>query len=435
LNTPMFMQLFPIILFFIFLIAGVPIAFALLLPPLIGLLIAGDFFSLQILVQRLFSGVDDFILLAIPFFILAGDLMDRGQLTTRLVKFSGVLVGRLRGGLGITNVVASMFFGGITGSAVADTSAIGSVLIPAMQQDGYDTDFSCAVTASSSVIGPIIPPSCQMVVYSVTVGVSTGGLFAAGMIPGILVGFALIFVTYIISSKRRYPKRKEPVTSLEFWTELWRAIPVLLMPIIILGGMFTGVFTATEAAVVAAGYGMVLTVIIMRNIKIRDIPGILVHSMVTSGFVLLLIASARVFLYYLTIYDVPHIIGNFIVSVSDGRPIVFLLMVNILLIVLGMMVESGALIIILGPILAPVAEALGIDPLHFGIVFCINTAIGLATPPVGSCLFVSSALTGESLDRISRAVIPFIIAEILVLFAVTYLPGVAMFIPDILGYR
>jgi tripartite ATP-independent transporter DctM subunit len=194
----MFMQLFPIILFFIFLIAGVPIAFALLLPPLIGLLIAGDFFSLQILVQRLFSGVDDFILLAIPFFILAGDLMDRGQLTTRLVKFSGVLVGRLRGGLGITNVVASMFFGGITGSAVADTSAIGSVLIPAMQQDGYDTDFSCAVTASSSVIGPIIPPSCQMVVYSVTVGVSTGGLFAAGMIPGILVGFALIFVTYII---------------------------------------------------------------------------------------------------------------------------------------------------------------------------------------------------------------------------------------------
>jgi tripartite ATP-independent transporter DctM subunit len=207
------------------------------------------------------------------------------------------------------------------------------------------------------------------------------------------------------------------------------------MPIIILGGMFTGVFTATEAAVVAAGYGMVLTVIIMRNIKIRDIPGILVHSMVTSGFVLLLIASARVFLYYLTIYDVPHIIGNFIVSVSDGRPIVFLLMVNILLIVLGMMVESGALIIILGPILAPVAEALGIDPLHFGIVFCINTAIGLATPPVGSCLFVSSALTGESLDRISRAVIPFIIAEILVLFAVTYLPGVAMFIPDMLGYR
>jgi C4-dicarboxylate transporter DctM subunit len=431
----MFMQLFPIILFLMFLLAGVPIAFALLLPPLIGLLVAGDFLSLQILVQRLFSGVDDFILLALPFFILAGDLMDHGKLTTRLVKFSGVLVGRLRGGLGISNVVASMFFGGITGSAVADTSAIGSVLIPAMQQDGYDADFSCAVTASSSVIGPIIPPSCQMVVYAVTVGVSTGGLFAAGMIPGIFVGFALMFVTYIISVKRRYPKREEPVTSLEFWTEFWRAISVLLMPIIILGGLFSGVFTATEAAVVAAGYGMVLTVIIMRNIKIRDIPGILVHSMVTSGFVLLLIASARVFLYYLTIYDVPHNISNFIVSVSGGRPMVFLLIVNIVLIVLGMMVESGALIIILGPILAPVAETLGIDPLHFGIIFCMNTAIGLATPPVGSCLFVSSALTGVSLDRISRAVIPFIIAEILVLLAVTYLPGVAMFMPGVLGYR
>jgi len=431
----MFMQLFPIILFLILLLSGVPIAFALLLPPLICLLAAGDFFSLQILVQRLYSGVDDFILLAIPFFILAGDLMDRGNLTTRLVKFSGVLVGRLRGGLGISNVVASMFFGGITGSAVADTSAIGSVLIPAMQQDGYDDDFSCAVTASSSVIGPIIPPSCQMVVYAVTVGVSTGGLFAAGMIPGILVGFALIILTYIISVKRRYPKREEPVTSQEFWAELWRATSVLLMPIIILGGMFSGLFTATEAAVVAAGYGMVLTVIIMRNIKIRDIPGVLVHSMVTSGFVLLLIASARVFLYYLTIYDVPQIIGKFIVSVSGGRPMVFLLIVNIILIILGMMVESGALIIILGPILAPVAETLGIDPLHFGIVFCMNTAIGLATPPVGSCLFVSSALSGVSLDQISRAVIPFIIVEILVLLAVTYLPGVAMFMPGVLGYR
>lgn len=431
----MFMQVLPIILFFAFLILGVPIAFALLLPPLICLLVAGDLFSLQILVQRLFSGVDDFILLAIPFFILAGDLMDRGNLTKRLVQFSNVIVGRVRGGLGLSNVVASMFFGGITGSAVADTSAIGSVMIPAMEQDGYDTDFSCAVTASSSVIGPIIPPSCQMVVYSVTVGVSTGGLFAAGIIPGILVGFALMLVTYVISVRRHYSKRERPVAMKEFFKELLGSLPVLVMPIIILGGIFSGIFTATEAAAVAAGYGLLLTVGIMGSIRLRELPGILVRSMVTSGFVLLLIASARVFLYYLTIYDVPIIIGDFIVSLSRGQPLVFLLMTNLLLIVLGMMVESGALIIILGPILAPVAEQLGIDPLHFGIIFCMNTAIGLATPPVGSCLFVSSALTGEPLEKIARAIIPFILAEIAVLLLVTYWPAVSMLIPGALGYR
>ena len=228
----MLMQILPILLFFAFLILGVPIAFALLFPPLICLIVAGDVFSLQILAQRLFGGVDDFILLAIPFFILAGDLMERGNLTNRLVKFSDVIVGRVRGGLGLSNVVASMFFGGITGSAVADTSAIGSVLIPAMEQDGYDTDFSCAVTASSSVIGPIIPPSCQMVVYSVTVGVSTGGLFAAGIIPGIVVGFALMLVTFLISVRRRYSRREQRVTVKQFFKELLGSLPVLMMPMV-----------------------------------------------------------------------------------------------------------------------------------------------------------------------------------------------------------
>lgn len=431
----MFMQVLPVILFFAFLVLGVPIAFALLFPPLICLLVAGDVFSLQILAQRLFGGVDDFILIAIPFFILAGDLMERGNLTKRLVTFSDVIVGRVRGGLGLSNVVASMFFGGITGSAVADTSAIGSVLIPAMEQDGYDTDFSCAVTASSSVIGPIIPPSCQMVVYSVTVGVSTGGLFAAGIIPGIIVGFALLMVTYLISVKRRYSKREQRVPVKQFFIELLGSLPVLMMPLIILGGIFSGVFTATEAAAVAAAYGLLLTVVIMGTIRLRELPAILIRSMVTSGFVLLLIASARVFLYYLTIYDIPQILGDFIISLSGGKPLIFLLMTNVLLIILGMLVESGALIIILGPILAPVAEQLGIDPLHFGIIFCMNTAIGLATPPVGSCLFVSSALTGLPLEKIARAIIPFILAEIAVLLLVTYWPTVSMSIPGLLGYR
>ena len=431
----MILQILPVILFFLFLLSGVPIAFALLLPPLVGLLIVGDFLTLQILVQRLYSGVDDFVLLAIPFFILAGDLMDQGRLTTHLVGFSEVLVGRIRGGLGITNVVASMFFGGITGSAVADTSAIGSVLIPAMEQDGYDPDFSCAVTASSSVIGPIIPPSIQMVVYGVTVGVSTGGLFAAGIIPGIMVGFALIFVTYVISVQRKYKKREEPVTLKEILREFRMAGPVLLMPIIILGGIFTGMFTATEAAIVASAYGLILTVIILRSIKVRDLPRIFLKSMVTSGFVLLLIASARVFLYYLTIHDVPVMIGDFITALSRGSVPLFLLFTNLILLLLGMMVESGALIIILGPILAPIAVQLGIEPLHFGIIFCMNTAIGLATPPVGSCLFVSSAISGVSLEKISRAILPFILAEVAVLLLVTYIPAIPMFMPGLLGFR
>lgn len=431
----MILQILPVILFFLFLLSGVPIAFALLLPPLVGLLIVGDFLTLQILVQRLYSGVDDFVLLAIPFFILAGDLMDQGRLTTHLVGFSEVLVGRIRGGLGITNVVASMFFGGITGSAVADTSAIGSVLIPAMEQDGYDADFSCAVTASSSVIGPIIPPSIQMVVYGVTVGVSTGGLFAAGIIPGIMVGFALIFVTYVISVQRKYKKREEPVTLKEILREFRMAGPVLLMPIIILGGIFTGMFTATEAAIVASAYGLILTVIILRSIKVRDLPRIFLKSMVTSGFVLLLIASARVFLYYLTIHDVPVMIGDFITALSRGSVPLFLLFTNLILLLLGMMVESGALIIILGPILAPIAVQLGIEPLHFGIIFCMNTAIGLATPPVGSCLFVSSAISGVSLEKISRAILPFILAEVAVLLLVTYIPAIPMFMPGLLGFR
>jgi C4-dicarboxylate transporter DctM subunit len=386
----------------------------------------------QLLAQRMFTGIDSFPLMAVPFFILAGDLMNRGGTTARIIAFADSLVGHIRGGLAHANILGSMIFAGISGSAVADTSAIGSIMIPSMEKNGYDLDFSAAVTASSSVIGPIIPPSIIMVIYGVSVNVSIGGLFAAGFIPGILLGLALMLVVLSVSRKRQYPM-SEGFSVSRVLKEFRNAAWALFAPVIILGGILGGIFTPTEAAAVAVVYSFFVGKFVFREITWKDLPHILFQSGITTGAILLIISLANVFAWVIAANQIPgRLAAMFLAATSN--PYVFLLLVNILLLIVGMFMETGAAIILLAPILAPVAVQLGIHPLHFGFIVVLNLAIGMATPPVGVCLFVACGITGLSLERISKAVMRFVFALIGVLLLVTYVAPISLFLPRLLGF-
>ena len=418
------------IVFFICMVLGVPIAFCL------GITAAFSLISLdmplRVVAQRIFTGIDSFPLMAVPFFVLAGDLMNQGGTTLRLVRFSNALVGWIRGGLAHTNIVASMFLAGISGSAVADASAIGGILIPGMTKEGYDVDFSAAVTASASTMGPIIPPSILMVIYGVTTGVSIGALFAAGFIPGVLIGFSLMAVAYVISRRRNYPKlarRSFP----EFIIAFRKAIFALLAPVIILGGILLGIFTPTEAAAVAVAYAFFVGVFVFRELRLADIPKILVQSGITTSVLLLVIGTANVLSWVLSAEQIPQKIAETMLGISKD-PYFILLLINLFLLVVGMFMEGGAAIIILAPVLAQVAQAVGLHPLHFGFVMVLNLVIGLLTPPLGVCLFVACSIARISLVELVRAIFPFLIVEIGVLFLVSYFPVVALWIPKLLGY-
>ncbi len=412
--------------FLTFLVLGVPVAFVLGLTSLVGLLYLGHI-PLLLVPKQMFSGVDSFPLLAVPFFILAGNLMNTGGITKRLIHFCKILLGHVRGGLSLVNVVASMFFGGITGAAVADTSALGTILIPAMVKEKYDRNFSAAVTAASSTVGPIIPPSIPMVILGTVGEVSIGALFLAGVIPGALVGLSLLAVAYVISVRNNYPKEKRASVK-EFFYGLKDAVLALLMPAIIMGGILGGIFTPTEAAVVAVFYAFLVSVLIYREIRWKDIPKIFIDSVVTTSIIMLVIANSAILGWILANQKIPQVVAEIFLSISSNKWVI-LLLINLFLLFLGTFMETTASLIILTPILLPLAVKLGIDPIHFGLVMVLNLVIGLITPPLGVCLFIACSIARITLEDIVKAIAPFLIAAIAVLFIVTYIPELVLWLP------
>ncbi|MBT4267645.1 MAG: TRAP transporter large permease [Deltaproteobacteria bacterium] len=427
------MSLLFFLLFLALMILGVPIVFALILAPAISLMVEGKDVFLPFLIQRLYNGIDSFPLMAIPFFILAGEVMNAGKITEHLVNFSKALIGHFRGGLAQVNILSSILFAGMSGSAVADTSALGSMLIPAMEKNGYSRKFSAAVTAASSVIGPIIPPSGIMIIYAYIMNVSVGGLFAAGMIPGLMVGCGLMGITWYLSKKRNYPVAGRRATLKERAVATKDAFWPLLTPIILIGGILTGVFTPTEAAAVAAGYALLVSLFISRSLKFGDLPKVLREAAISSGVILLLVGAAMSFSSIVTLSGAAGYLTNLVLMVSDNR-LVILFLFNILLFFVGMFLDAGPAILILGPVLGPVAAEMGVDPLHFAVIMCVNVTVGLATPPMGLILFVASSLSKERIEDITREILPFLAVEVIVIFLITFFPPLCLFIPHLLGF-
>ena len=419
--------------FLIMLFAGMPIGFALGATALFIFLKMDMPVLLNMVPQRFFAGLDMFTLMAMPFFILAGQIMNTSGITTRLVNFSNVLVGHLRGGLAHANIVASIFFAGMTGAAVSDTAAIGTMLIPAMVEDGYDLDFSAAVTASSSIIGPTIPPSNMMVIYGSLMGVSIAGLFAAGIVPGLFLGLILMILSGYISVKRGYPKKEKMASLPEMGKAFISAIPALLMPLIIIGGILSGMFTPTEAAAIAVAYAFIVGFFVFKTLKMKDIPKLLEQTARITGVVFLIIASASILGWILAAERIPEQIANLFLSISHNKFFI-LLMINILMLIVGMFMDIAAALVILGPILHPLAVSVGVPPIQFGIIMVLSLNIALMTPPVGACLFVVCGITKLSLESISKAIWPFIIAEVIVLFIITFIEPITMFFPRLLGF-
>lgn len=421
-----------VVSFVFFLALGIPIAFVLGLTPLVAMIAQGGT-PLTLVAQRIFTGMDNTVLMAIPFFILAGNIMSRGGMTRQLVTFCKVLVGWLRGGLAYINVVISMIFAGITGAAVADTSAVGSILIPAMQREGYDTDFSAAVTATSSTIGPVIPPSIPFIIYGVLGEVSIASLFLAGIVPGILLGVFMMGVVAYYARKRNYPKESLP-TLKEALTSFYEAALVLIMPLIILGGILSGIFTPTESACIAVFYALFIGLFVHRDIKLKDLPKILIDTGATSSLVMLVIGMASIFSWVLASEQVPQMVTEAILGLTDNRIIILLLM-NLVLLIVGTFMETAASLIILTPVLLPLMVSIGIDPLHFGVILVLNLVIGLTTPPVGVCLFIACSIGNTRLELVSKAIVPFLLSSIAVLLIATYWEWLIMAIPIAFGYK
>jgi TRAP-type C4-dicarboxylate transport system permease large subunit len=359
---------------------------------------------LNTVVTQMVSGMDSFPLMAIPFFILAGEIMAKGGVTDRLVKFADILVGKITGGLAQTAIVGSMIFAGITGSATADASAIGSVLIPAMKKEKYDEHFTCAVIAAAAVIGPIIPPSLTFVIYSLATGVSIGGMFVAGIVPGVLVGLGLMAVAYVTSKGRHYPRRTYSLT--------WREI-----------------YETTKTGI----YALVVCRFVLRTIRWRDIPEMFFVTAKISSIVLLLLGTTNILSWVLTINDVGKAVVAFFLSTTNNV-YVFLALVNVVFLIIGMLVDTFPAILIMAPLLHPVAMQFGLHPLHFGMVICVNLLIGLITPPVGTNLFVICAIGKVRMEPLTRAVIPFLLVEIIVLFVISYVPILTLYIPKVAGF-
>ncbi len=381
--------------------------------------------------HRTFAGIDVFVLMAVPFFMLAGNLMNAGGTTRRLVSLADAMVGWVRGGLGHVNVVVSMLFAGISGSAAADTAAVGSIMIKAMRERGYSTAFAASVTISSSLIGPIIPPSIILIVYAVVASVSVNDLFLAGIVPGVLLGVAQMVVVAIYAWRMNFGT-SAPFSLPVFLRAFVEALIPLGMPIIILGGIFSGVFTPTEAAATACLYAFLVGMFVYRELTFAKLPGIILESARMTGSALIIVAIASPLSWILTKERVPGAVADAILSVSDN-PIVILLLINLMLLVLGAFMEMIAALIIMVPILLPIVTSLGMDPVHFGIVVAINLTIGMITPPVGISLFIGATIARISPERLALANMPFLAVSILVLLAITFLPALVMFVPKLAG--
>jgi len=388
-----------IIVFILTLFMGIPIAFILGISSLVYLIFYCNM-PLIIIGQSLFQGVDSFVLLAVPLFILAGHLMSRTGVTKDLINFADLLVGRLPGGLAQVNIVVSIFFAGLTGAAVADTAAIGSILIPAMKKQGYSAEYSAAITTASSIIGPIIPPSIIMVIYGSITGMSIGALFMAGFVPGILIGLGLMVAATYYAIKENHP---------------------------------TGKFTPTEAAAVACGYVFLVGIFVYKKLTIKDIIDSLYESAVTSAVILLIISTAKLFGLFLALEHVPEQVAVIITSITTNK-YVFLLIMNIFLLFMGMVMETGANVILLAPILLPIALSFGVHPLHFALIMLVNLNIGLTTPPLGVCLFVAAPIAKTTMEKIVVRVIPLVAMEVVVLLFITYIPELILYVPRLFGF-
>lgn len=419
-------------LFLMFLFIGVPVFFAMLAAPGIMLMITGDASFLKTMSKNIYTGIDSFPLMAVPFFMLAGEIMNRGGITIRLVNFAQAFLGHVRGGLAQVNIASSILFAGLSGSAVADTAALGSMLIPAMEKNGYSRKFAAAVTAASSVIGPIIPPSGIMIIYAYTMEVSVAALFAAGIVPGLLVGFGLMLITSYLARKHNFPVAAKKTTLSEKAKASRGALLPLMTPIIILGGILGGVFTPTEASAVAVAYAAFLSLFVMRTMTFKDIPQVFINAAMGSSVVLLLVGAAMAFKTIVGLSHAAEVMADYILSLSDN-PLILLFLINLLLFGIGMFLDAGPAIIILGPILAPIFIALGIDPIHFAIIMSVNLTVGLITPPMGLVLFVASSVSGERVETIARALLPFLAVEIAVIFLITFVPALSMTVPRLLG--
>lgn len=419
-------------IFILLLALGMPVVFALLAGPGLSLVLDDQEAFFAALLSRLYNGIDSFPLLAVPFFILAGELMNSGGITARIVRFSQSLVGHFRGGLAQVNIMSAMLFAGISGSAVADASAVGKMLIPAMEQNGYQRSFAAAVTAAGAVIGPIIPPSGIMILYGFVMNLSIGALFAAGIVPGLMMGIGLMVMTRVLAKRYDLPVAAPKASWSERGRSFQGAILALLMPLILLGGMLGGIFTATEAAAVAAAYALVVTLFVLKSLRMQQLSGIFIATAVQSGAILLLVGAAVTFGWLVTMSGMAESMAAWLMSLTDN-PLLLLLLLNLLLFLLGMILDAGPAILILGPVLGPVFASLGIDPIHFAMIMCINLTVGLATPPMGLVLFVTASVAGERVDRIVRALLPFLLVHFLVIIAVTCFPALTLTVPRWLG--
>jgi tripartite ATP-independent transporter DctM subunit len=409
--------------------ASVPVAYALGIAALIAAFYVG--IPLEAVLLKVSDGVDNFTLLAIPFFVFAGALMAEGGMAWRLINFANIFVGSVRGGLAMVNILASMFFGGISGSSVADTSSIGSIMIPMMKKQGYSDEFAVNITITSSTQGIVIPPSHNAIIYAYAAGgsVSIAQLFLAGIIPGIMIGLSLMVLAFIISTKRNYPKG-EMVPLRQALKTSWESLAGLFTIVIIVGGVVGGIFTPTESAAVAVVWAFAITMFVYRDLKWRQLPQLL-HSVIrTVAMVMIVIGFAAGFAYMMTLMQIPAKATEFLMSLSDNKYVV-LVLINVMLLVLGTFMDMAPLILICTPILLPVVTLLGLDPVHFGIVIMLNLSIGLVTPPVGTTLFVGCAIGKVPIERASRHLWPFWIAMLVVLLLVTYIPALTLWVPSL----
>jgi tripartite ATP-independent transporter DctM subunit len=422
-------MLITLLICFIFLACfRAPIAIALGIAASVAILLFGDF-PLAAIPHKMVNGIDSYVFIAIPLFLFAGRLMNAGGITDRIFKLARVLVGHITGGLAHANVMAGMFFSAISGSAVAAVGGLGEIEMKAMTENGYDDDFSASITVASSVIGPVIPPSIPLIIYASMTDNSVGKLFLGGIIPGIMLALSLMILSYFISKKRKYPKDVFPGFR-QVAKSLKDTFLPLMMPVILLGGIYSGMFTPTEAAAVAGFYALAISMFVYRTIGFKDLPKLFVETMITTSVVTFVISTTAAFSFILTIEEAGLVITNFVTGFTENK-FVILLTINILLLIFGAVMEAGVVLILFIPILYPLAMNLGIDPIHFGVIMAVNLMIGVATPPMGMCLFVMSQISGLKIERIMKAILPFLIPLIIVLLIITFIPQLVTWLPGL----
>ncbi len=421
--------------FFVFLALGIPVSFAIGISSVVTILLSLPFDpAIAVVAQKMASGLDSFSLLAIPFFILAGNIMNCGGIALRLINLAKVLGGRLPGSLAHCNVLANMMFGSISGSAVASAAAVGGTMAPLQRKDGYSPTYSAAVNIASCPSGLLIPPSNTLIVYSlVSGGTSIAALFLAGYLPGILMGLGIMLVAGIIAKRRGYPIDKRST-----WQDVvrltWDALPSLALIVIIMGGIISGVFTATEASAIAVVYTLILAVGVYREVKVTELPKIILDSAITTSIVLLLIGASMGMSWAMANADIPYMISDALLAVSEN-PLVLLLIINITLLIVGVFMDMTPAVLIFTPIFWPIAQEMGLDPVHFGIMMTFNLCIGICTPPVGSALFIGCSVGGVSIDKVIKPLLPFYAVLFATLLLVAYVPEISLFLPRlILGY-